>query len=129
MNCTESKPPLDGADDFVILEEEIDPNFVPSESEVAAYAKWLGMDMDKDQDLFWIAREGVLAPLPKDWRPCRTKDTEDIYYFNFNSGESTWDHPCDSKYQRMYEEEKNKKEAAIKVGFGTEFAMVNESLL
>lgn len=35
------------------------------------------------------------APLPKNWKPCKTTDTEEIYYFNFQTGESTWDHPCD----------------------------------
>ena len=55
------------------------------------------------------------APLPKNWKPCKTKDTEDIYYFNFSSGESTWDHPCDGYYKSLYEEEKKKKEIAMKV--------------
>ena len=58
---------------------------------------------------------GVQAPLPKHWKPCKTKDTEDIYYFNFQTGESTWDHPCDGYYKGLYEEEKKKKEIATKV--------------
>jgi hypothetical protein len=33
--------------------------------------------------------------LPEEWKPCKTSDTEEIYYFNFKSGDSTWDHPCD----------------------------------
>jgi centrosomal protein CEP164 len=103
------------AADSIVLEEEIDPNYVPDESEVFEYAKWLGMDLEKDLDLFWIAREGLMAPLPKSWKPCKTKDTEDIYYFNFTSGESTWDHPCDGYYKRLYEEEKKKKETVLKV--------------
>jgi len=46
------------------LGEEIDPSYVPSEDEVVEYAKWLGMDLDKDQDLFWVAREGVSCTPP-----------------------------------------------------------------
>ena len=42
--------------DSVVLEEEIDPNYVPSEAEVLEYAKWLGMDLEKDQDLIWISK-------------------------------------------------------------------------
>lgn len=113
---SDNKPNSQDAVDSIVLEEEIDPNYVPSEPEVVEYAKWMGMDLDKDQDLFWIAREGLMAPLPKDWKPCRTKDTEDIYYFNFSTGDSTWDHPCDGYYKRLYEEEKKKKETVIKVG-------------
>lgn len=101
--------------DSIVLEEEIDPNYVPTEAEVIEYAKWLGMDLDKDQDLFWIAREGLMAPLPPSWKPCKTKDTDDVYYFNFTTGESTWDHPCDGYYKRQYEEQKKKKEISNKV--------------
>ena len=43
-------------DEQVVLEEEIDPNYVPSEAEVLEYAKWLGMDLEKDQDLIWISK-------------------------------------------------------------------------
>jgi hypothetical protein len=105
----------ENAADSIVLEEEIDPNYVPSENEVVEYAKWLGMDLEKDHDLYWIAREGLKAPLPENWKPCKTKDTDDIYYFNFSTGESTWDHPCDGFYKRLYEEEKKKKEITMKV--------------
>lgn len=27
----------------------------------------------------------------------------------FRTGESTWDHPCDEYYRKLYEEEKKKK--------------------
>lgn len=101
--------------DSVVLEEEIDPNYVPAEEEVLEYAKWLGIDLVLDSDLLWIAREGLMAPLPSQWKPCKTKDTGDVYYFNFASGESTWDHPCDGYYKRLHEEEKKKKEVSRKV--------------
>ena len=66
------------------------------------------MDLDADKDLFWIAREGLKAPLPNPWKPCQTREG-DIYYFNFETGESTWEHPCDEYYRKMYEKEKKKK--------------------
>lgn len=47
--------------DSIILEEEIDPDYVPTEEEVLEYAKWLGMDLVADQHLFWIAKEGLKA--------------------------------------------------------------------
>ncbi|OWZ22218.1 Viral Atype inclusion protein [Phytophthora megakarya] len=67
------------------------------------------MDLDGERDLFWIAREGLKAPLPENWKPCKTTDTEEIYYFNFATGQSTWDHPCDEFYRNLYEEHKNKR--------------------
>jgi len=35
-------------------------------------------------------------------------DDENIYYFNFVTGESIWDHPCDEYYRKLYESEKEK---------------------
>ena len=28
---------------------------------VIEYAKWLGMDLEKDKDLYWVAREGLMV--------------------------------------------------------------------
>ncbi|CAM9225286.1 unnamed protein product, partial [Discosporangium mesarthrocarpum] len=109
QNASDQSQGQQAASDSIILEEEIDPDYVPTQDEVREYAKWLGMDLDKDLDLFWIAKEGLKAPLPDDWKPCKTQDTEEIYYFNFATGESTWDHPCDDYYRKLYEEEKKKK--------------------
>lgn len=50
---------MDGQNDSIVLEEEIDPNYEPTEREVLEYATWLGMDLENEQDLFWIAREGL----------------------------------------------------------------------
>ena len=100
--------------DSIILEEEIDPNYVPSQDEIDEYAKWLGMDLVQDKDLQWIAREGLKAPLPEHWKPCKTTDTDEIYYFNFSSGESTWDHPCDEYYRTLYEQQRKKKANDLK---------------
>jgi centrosomal protein CEP164 len=63
------------------------------------------MDLDAESDLMWIAKEGLKAPLPEHWKPCKSP-TGDIYYFNFQSGESVWDHPCDEYYKKLYATEK-----------------------
>lgn len=52
---------MDGQGDSIVLEEEIDPNYEPTEKEVLEYATWLGMDLEAERDLFWIAREGLKA--------------------------------------------------------------------
>ena len=41
------------------------------------------------QELIWVAKEGLKAPLPKDWKPCKTPGG-DIYYFNFRQGLPVW---------------------------------------
>ena len=95
----------------LVLNEDIDPDYEPTPEEIQEYAEWLGMKSPEDDDLRWIAREALKAPLPEHWKPCKTNDGE-IYYFNFASGESVWDHPCDEYYKKLYEEEKNKKARA-----------------
>ena len=52
----------------VILEEDIDENYEPTEAEIEEYAQWLGMVSPDDDDLRWIAREGLKAPLPEHWK-------------------------------------------------------------
>lgn len=32
-----------------------------------------------------------------------------IYYFNFATGESTWEHPCDEFYRKLLQQEREKK--------------------
>jgi len=102
-----------------VLEEVVDVNYEPTEQEVKDYAEWLGMDVDRDTELLWIAREGLRAPLPAPWKPCEIIDTNEIFYFNFETGESVWDHPVDEFYKEMYrshsEEAKRKAEAPKRI--------------
>lgn len=97
----------------VILNEEIDEEYEPNEEELIEYGKFLGMDFPEDEEFLYIAKEGLKAPLPEPWKPCQTK-TGDIYFFNFESGESVWEHPCDTYYKDLFIEAKNKKKAAVK---------------
>ena len=82
--------------------------------EILDYAEFLGMNIKEDEDLLWIAKEGLKAPLPEYWKPCKTND-QDIYYFNFKTGESLWDHPCDQYYKEVYKREKAKKINTLKI--------------
>jgi centrosomal protein CEP164 len=63
----------------------------------------------------WIAEEGLKAPLPAGWRACVDKtaaadgdgdgvddgENGDVYYFNFDTAESIWEHPCDEEYRNL----------------------------
>lgn len=92
----------------MILDEEIDENFDPTEEEIMDYARFLGFDLPEDEDLLYIAAEAIKAPLPEEWKPCITQDGE-LYYFNFNTGESIWDHPCDVIYKEKFAKAKYEK--------------------
>ena len=58
-----SNDPEEGS---MVLEEHIDPNYVPTKEEIQNYAKFLGMDLRRDKKFLYLAEEGLKAPLPKD---------------------------------------------------------------
>ncbi|XP_073513171.1 centrosomal protein of 164 kDa isoform X1 [Phyllobates terribilis] len=93
--------------DQLILEEDHDESYIPQEHEIQEYARMIGIDPDTEAELMWLAREGIVAPLPPDWKPCQDV-TGDIYYFNFATGQSTWDHPIDEHYRELVTEERAK---------------------
>uniref|UniRef100_K1QQ28 Uncharacterized protein n=1 Tax=Magallana gigas TaxID=29159 RepID=K1QQ28_MAGGI len=53
----------------LVLEEEYDENYQPSEEEVCDYAQIIGIDPKTEPHLIYIAREGICAPLPDHWKP------------------------------------------------------------
>ncbi|KFV92271.1 Centrosomal protein of 164 kDa, partial [Eurypyga helias] len=71
------------------------------------YAREIGINPEKEPELLWLAKEGILALLPPEWKACRDK-SGDIYYFNFTTGESTWDHPSDKRYRQLVIQEREK---------------------
>ncbi|KAG8344654.1 WW domain [Trypanosoma vivax] len=89
----------------VVLDVLTGENYEPSEAELLEYGKWLGMDLPADKPFLWIAREGLKAPLPEHWKACRSEKGE-LYYFNFKTGESIWDHPLDEHYRQLLQSEK-----------------------
>ncbi|KAM4589533.1 uncharacterized protein cep164 isoform 1-T1 [Fundulus diaphanus] len=103
--------------DQLILEEDYDENYIPSEQEILEYAREIGIDPDNEPELLWLAREGMVAPLPPEWKPCQDV-TGDIYYFNFSTGQSTWDHPCEEHYRRMASQERERAKLTGPAGGG-----------
>ncbi|KAI4815093.1 hypothetical protein KUCAC02_005259 [Chaenocephalus aceratus] len=101
--------------DQLILEEDYDDNYTPSEQEIHEYAREIGIDPERESELLWLAREGIVAPLPPEWKPCQDV-TGDIYYFNFSSGQSTWDHPCDEHYRRLVAQERERAQLTTATG-------------
>lgn len=42
--------------------------------------------------------------------------TGDIYYFNFSTGQSSWDHPCDEHYRRLVAQERERAQLTATAG-------------
>jgi hypothetical protein len=99
----------------------------PTAQAVEEYAGWMGMDLPFHRPLLWIAAEALRAPVPPNWRPCQDErgggvgapllalsihHIAAVYYFNFATGESLWDHPLDAHYRDLFETERKKLEEA-----------------
>ncbi|XP_027511188.1 centrosomal protein of 164 kDa isoform X2 [Corapipo altera] len=91
----------------LILEEDYNDSYVPDEQEIRNFAPIIGIDPEKESELLWLARECLVAPLPPDWKPCQDT-TGDVYYFNFATGQSMWEHPCDEQYRELVIREREK---------------------
>uniref|UniRef100_T1IW81 WW domain-containing protein n=1 Tax=Strigamia maritima TaxID=126957 RepID=T1IW81_STRMM len=92
----------------LVMSEYFDDEYIVSEDEIQEFARSIGIKPEIESDLLWIAREGILAPLPEEWKPCADIDGS-IYYFNFKSGESLWEHPHDGHYRALVDRERKKK--------------------
>eukprot|EP00747_Dinoflagellata_sp_TGD_P168475 gnl/TRDRNA2_/TRDRNA2_194929_c0_seq1.p1 gnl/TRDRNA2_/TRDRNA2_194929_c0~~gnl/TRDRNA2_/TRDRNA2_194929_c0_seq1.p1 ORF type:complete len:301 (+),score=68.51 gnl/TRDRNA2_/TRDRNA2_194929_c0_seq1:98-1000(+) len=76
-------------------------NYEPTEDEVDNYCEWLGINPDVDRKYLWIAEEGLKCEVPHPWKACST-ESGDIFYFNFQTSESSWLHPSDEYYRKLY---------------------------
>jgi hypothetical protein len=93
----------------IVLEEDYDKTYEPTEEEILQFCEVIGLDPNTEGDLMYLAKEGTRAQLPPDWKPVEDKVSGRIYYFNFRTNESTWDHPCDGVYQQLLSEERKKR--------------------
>ena len=75
----------------------------PTEEEVREYAIYLGMDPDSEQDkeLLYIAKWAIMAPVPEGWMEYTDGDGNE-YYYNQQTGVSTYEHPMDDQYRSYY---------------------------
>ena len=74
-----------------------------TDEEVREYAIYLGMDPDSEQDkeLLYIAKWAIMAPVPEGWMEYTDGDGNE-YYYNQQTGVSTYEHPMDDQYRSYY---------------------------
>ncbi|XP_078052721.1 centrosomal protein 164 isoform X2 [Augochlora pura] len=88
----------------IVCREVFDETSHPSNEEVLDYARHLGIDPDAEPHLMDLAREGLMAALPKGWRPCFVESTGAWYYYQTSTGTTTWEHPLDAVYKELVEQ-------------------------
>ena len=47
--------------------------------------------------------------MPAPWKPIQDQNGE-LYFYNFQTGATIQEHPCDEYYKELFREEKSKKE-------------------
>lgn len=90
------------------LEDCQGEDYVPDPDEVREYATMLGFELPGDEDLLYIAEEGLKAPLPPGWRAVGTSAGE-VYYCNVQTKETFWEHPMDEHFKQRFLEAKKAK--------------------
>ncbi|KAK9512480.1 hypothetical protein O3M35_000902 [Rhynocoris fuscipes] len=85
----------------IVCEEVFDEFSVPSEEEVIDYAKKIGIDPKCETHLLPIARDGLMQPLPPEWKPCYDSIVRRWYYYNTETKKSQWEHPLDSVFRQI----------------------------
>lgn len=73
--------------------------------EIEEFAVYLGMDIEEDRDLLFIAKEALKAPVPQGWTTKKTKNDE-VIFVNQLTGEKSIAHPSDAMYKKRYLEMK-----------------------
>eukprot|EP00927_Polykrikos_kofoidii_P021695 TRINITY_DN20458_c0_g1_i1.p1 TRINITY_DN20458_c0_g1~~TRINITY_DN20458_c0_g1_i1.p1 ORF type:complete len:143 (+),score=31.81 TRINITY_DN20458_c0_g1_i1:63-491(+) len=102
----------DGNTDVVfVMEEYFEDDYKPSKDEMEEYIRWLGGSLPEDEEFLWIAFKALTEPLPKHWRPCQMGNSTDVFYYNFATGESVWEHPCDERFRALFDENKREKKS------------------
>jgi hypothetical protein len=79
------------------------------ETAVLVFAHYLGIDIEKERDLIDIAQE-ALEDLPDGWQlGIGEDDSAGIpYFYNDDTGESSWHHPEEKKYMKIIKQEKQR---------------------
>lgn len=101
---------------IIVLEEDLE--YVSTQVDIEEYAEWLGMQLPEDRDYLWIAEKGLKSALPSEWVVCLADGAEaqgaaEVFFFNRTTGESTWEHPCDEYYRRLFQKEKARNEPRL----------------
>ncbi|XP_011706992.1 PREDICTED: centrosomal protein of 164 kDa isoform X2 [Wasmannia auropunctata] len=99
----------------IVCREVFDETSHPTNEELLDYAKRLGIDPDAEPHLLDLAREGLMAALPKGWSPCFHEASGAWYYYQASTGTTTWEHPLDAVYRGLVEQARagNKRQLSL----------------
>ena len=83
-------------------------SFASPLDDIISYADYIGMNLDDDSELLWIADEALQAPEPVGWEECQDP-MGNSYYMNNITQMTMTQHPVDYHYQQFYLQMKQQK--------------------
>ncbi|XP_035225761.1 centrosomal protein of 164 kDa-like isoform X2 [Stegodyphus dumicola] len=95
-----------------ILTEDTHNHYELLEEDILEYAKQIGIDVENEKHLMWIAEEGLAAKVPEPWL-ILSDDKDRIFYYNKNTGETSWLHPLDKEYSALVSEERTRSKSLL----------------
>lgn len=112
----------------VICEEVFDEACFPSSEEINEYASLIGIDPQKEPHLLYLAKEGLMAALPTDWKICYSEEKNGHYYHNTRTKESQWDHPLDAIYRDLVNQARQKPLDTGSVGDNDDLSQLDSGI-
>ncbi|XP_054261543.1 centrosomal protein of 164 kDa isoform X2 [Macrosteles quadrilineatus] len=82
--------------------------------EVRDYAIKIGINPDTEKHLLTIALDGLMSPLPEEWKACLDERVNRIYYYNVKTHQTQWTHPLDEHFESIVK--KKRQEESISAG-------------
>ena len=70
--------------------------------QILEYAIYIGIEPASEAYLLWIAEDGIQAALPANFTQ-HTDDKGEVYFYNVETQESSWEHPMDNHYRQLVE--------------------------
>ena len=111
-----------------VLEDWEDDNLEVDHDELMGFAEHLGFQLPDEQDLMWICKMALNAPVPAGWTP-HNDGEGNTYYYHAETGASSWDHPSDPYFRTLLRRCRNLKVSALRGHQGSQAAMkANEEL-
>jgi hypothetical protein len=97
------------SDNINVLTDGEMSDYTFSQEELEEYACYVGIDLEMERDLLWVAAEGLVAVPPEPWKACQSEGESEVFFFNSVTGESVWDHPCDELTRQKVIAEREKR--------------------
>jgi len=86
----------------------LDSNEMLLPEDVLAKAERLGINIDKETHLLWIARQALLTPLPPDWEFSWVAEEGRSLYHNLITSDKTVSHPANDYFKQMVSNQRTK---------------------